>query len=78
MSTYDPDSEISLFNKHSDTTKFEVSAEFVKVVRKAQEVSNLSSGAFDITVAPLVNLWGFGKKSQRMDPPTDSEILRLY
>jgi len=74
MSTYDPGSEISRFNKFADTTKFEVSTEFVEVVNEALKVYESSDKAFDITVAPLVNLWGFGVRGNRIAPPNKKEI----
>ena len=58
MSTYRPNSELSLFNKSKDSLV--VSDATIKVVTKALEVYQQSGGAFDITVGPLVNLWGFG------------------
>ncbi|HSG90695.1 MAG TPA: FAD:protein FMN transferase [Pseudomonadales bacterium] len=60
MSTYDPDSTLSRFNAARGSAWFPVDAELVFVIDAAQELSRLSDGAFDITVAPLVNLWGFG------------------
>ena len=74
MSTYDPESEISRFNQFQDTTAFNVSRQFVTVVEKALVVWKDSGYAFDITVGPLVNLWGFGRKGQRFIPPEDNEI----
>ncbi len=74
MSTYDPESEISRFNQFQDTTAFNVSTHFVTVVQKALVVWKDSGYAFDITVEPLVNLWGFGRKGQRFIPPADNEI----
>jgi thiamine biosynthesis lipoprotein len=74
MSTYDPESEISQFNNFRDTTTFEVSPEFVRVVEEALKVYESSDEAFDITVAPLVNLWGFGSKGNRITPPNKKEI----
>ena len=74
MSTYLTDSEISLFNNHRDTTNFTVSNEFSKVMHKALRVNQISSGAFDITVNPLVNLWGFGSKSKDTIIPSDEKI----
>jgi len=62
MSTYDPTSEVSRFNDSSSTNWFPVSAETALVVELAQEISRISDGAFDITVGPLVDLWGFGPK----------------
>lgn len=60
MSTYDPDSELSRFNAHTDSNWYPVSTELCDVVAAAQTITALSGGAFDVTVGPLVNLWGFG------------------
>lgn len=59
FSTFDPKSEISRINKNED---FRVSDSFVYVYNLAEKVSKETHGAFDVTVAPLVNLWGFGFK----------------
>lgn len=72
MSTYITDSEISNFNSFSDTLWFDISPEFAEVVNTSFEYYQLSNGLYDITVMPLVNLWGFGpeiflnKPSQEM------------
>ena len=63
MSTYEPDSEISRFNASRSSDWIDVSREFAQVVESAQEISRLTGGAFDITVGPLVELWGFGPAS---------------
>ncbi|MDX2493993.1 MAG: FAD:protein FMN transferase [Desulfuromusa sp.] len=60
MSTYKKDSEVSRFNRHSSESWMPISAETLTVISAAQEISQLSSGAFDITIGKLVNLWGFG------------------
>jgi thiamine biosynthesis lipoprotein len=60
MSTYIVDSEISNFNSFSDTLWFGISPEFAEVVKASFEYNQLSNGLYDITVMPLVNLWGFG------------------
>lgn len=60
MSTYDPESELSRFNTHGKSGWFEVSGDLAEIVRLANEVSTKTSGAFDVTVGPLVDLWGFG------------------
>ena len=74
MSTYITDSEISRFNNHKSTLGFEISNEFSKVIKEALHVNKLSSGAFDITVNPLVNLWGFGSKSKDGAIPSEEKI----
>lgn len=75
MSTYIPDSEISQFNQSQDTTWFAISADFAGVLQTATDLSNTASGALDITIGPLVNLWGFGpEKSAKV--PSDAAIAR--
>lgn len=74
MSTYIPNSELSLFNKFIDTTWFSVSHDLAYVVTEALEVSKKTNGMFDITVGPLVNLWGFGPRNRPQKIPTDIEI----
>ncbi len=79
MSTWDPESEISRFNRSSGPDPFPVSVGFVDVVRQAELVSQATGGAFDVTVAPLVGLWGFGadgSPGQPADPAALPEVLR--
>ncbi len=64
MSTYIADSEISRFNQYKKTDWFPVSRDFALVASAAQGVSQASKGAFDITIAPLIERWGFGAKAQ--------------
>ena len=73
MSTYDPNSEISQFNQYQQTDWFAVSKDFAFVVSTAQSVSKASRGSFDITIAPLIDLWGFGEKTQ-FTSPTEQQI----
>jgi len=77
MSTYIDSSEISLFNNSKSEDWFKVSEDFLNVVDKAQSISKESGGAFDITVGPLVNLWGFGPKFTNDKIPSDDEILNI-
>ncbi len=59
LSTYIPDSYISVFNKEKKTT-YKGAPHFDKVFIKAKEIYQKTDGAFDPTVMPLVNYWGFG------------------
>lgn len=61
MSMFNPQSTISRINAGADSV---VDDCFVQMYRTAVDVNRLSNGAFDITVAPLVNLWGFGLKNR--------------
>ncbi len=60
MSTYRETSEITRFNRTPGLDWFPVSPDFAAVVAESARISALTGGAFDITVAPLVDLWGFG------------------
>ncbi len=76
LSTYDPQSELSRFNRHPGADWVTVSPELQQIVAEALRISELSRGAFDITVGPLVNLWGFGPEPRRDQVPTDMEIAQ--
>ena len=77
MSTYLPDSELSRFNANTTTDWQEVSAEFCFSVEETLTLSELTNGSFDITVAPLVNLWGFGPGEIIDEPPADEHISAM-
>jgi len=74
MSTYREDSELTLFNKTQSTEWMMVSAETTAVVKEAIRLSRMTDGSFDVTVAPLVNLWGFGSSVTPQDVPTHEAI----
>lgn len=74
MSNWNPDSEVVRFNAHHAMDPFPVSTETAAVVAFAVELAKWSDGAFDITVGPLVALWGFGSGARIADPPTPEEI----
>jgi thiamine biosynthesis lipoprotein len=79
MSTYREQSEISCFNRFREPTAFPVSSHFQRVVQRAQELAVLTGGAFDITVLPLVELWGFGPRTSATTgewSPPDSTAIR--
>lgn len=71
MSTYLPDSALSRFNAASPGEWFPVSPELAEVVDAAAVLSRESGGAFDVTVGPLVNLWGFGPDEITSLPAAD-------
>ncbi|CZF77370.1 Thiamine biosynthesis lipoprotein ApbE precursor [Grimontia celer] len=74
MSTYRKDSELSLFNQQTGSEPFTVSKDTAKVVVEAIRLNTLSDGALDVTVGPLVNLWGFGPEGRPDRVPTDEQI----
>ena len=60
MSTYDPTSELSIINQQQSTDWLTMSTQLKQVMDAAKDVWVMSEGAFDVTIGPLVNLWGFG------------------
>lgn len=76
FSTYIPDSEVSRFNQLKSLESFNVSPEVVEVISAAQAISRQTGGAFDITVGPLVNLWGFGP-DLKVDKPEPSLVATV-
>lgn len=77
MSTYDPASEISRFNAHRSTAPFPLSRATVEVLATALAVSVQTDGAFDVTVGPLVDAWGFGPPGPPTQPPTDEALAAI-
>ncbi len=74
MSTYRPDSELSQFNANLGTDWFDVSPETAFVVAEAQQIGELTGGAFDVTIGPLVNLWSFGPDDRPQQIPGANEL----
>ena len=73
MSTYQKDSEITLFNQSEGAEPMAISAGFRTVVQEAIRLGEMTGGQLDVTVGPLVNLWGFGPDYQPERIPTDKE-----
>ncbi len=77
-STYRADSETTLFNRSKSTDWFPVSEDLAKIVADALDVSKKTKGAYDVTVAPLVNLYRFGPNKTPLSAfPADEEIDAL-
>lgn len=78
MSTYKPESELSRFNRAQPDEWFAVSDKTAQVVREALSISQLSGGAFDVTVGPLVNLWGFGPDHRPSRTPSEAMLAEAF
>ena len=74
MSHYQPDSELSRFNRAPANTPFKVSPEFARVVRQSLELNRRSHGAFDPTIGPIISLWGFGAETDMHVVPPDARL----
>ena len=75
MSTYDPQSEISRFNQAKTDQAVAISDDFAAVMQISQKIYTLTNGAWDGTVKPLINLWGFGPKGQLTKVPTPEAVM---
>ena len=79
MSTYQADSTISKFNQLGKDTPIAIDADFSHVLQASRQVYELSGGAFDPTVMPLIETWGFGSTmtvERLQSPPTALEIAQ--
>lgn len=74
FSTYRPNSELSRFNAARSTDWITVSPELARVATDSRSLSVLTGGAFDATIFPLVDLWGFGPQRRSGPPPSAAEI----
>ncbi len=74
MSTWRKDALISQFNRHQFDTPMRIDDDFVRVLEEAIRLADLTGGALDVTVGPLVNLWGFGPDGRVTSAPAPMEI----
>lgn len=74
MSNWDPNSEVSTFSASTSTDPTEISEEFALVIDAANDVHEKSGGTFDVTLGPLIELWGFGPRKPEDPVPSDAEI----
>jgi FAD:protein FMN transferase len=79
LSMFNPSSTISRFNR-SGLEPFDLSGDpwTKKVIEESLKISAQTNGAFDITVAPLVNLWGFGTKDKSNPTPAQIDSIRSF
>ncbi|WP_420583764.1 FAD:protein FMN transferase [Ruegeria sp.] len=74
MSNWDPNSEVSTFSASDSTDPVQVSPEFATVLAAANDVHEKTGGTFDVTLGPLIELWGFGPRKPEDPVPSDEEI----
>ena len=78
LSNWDEDSEISIINKTNKTTAIKISDELNEVFKTAKEINAKSNGFFDLTLDPIIELWGFGYKNKQMQViPKDNQIKNI-
>jgi thiamine biosynthesis lipoprotein len=76
MSIYDPLSEVSEFNRRQDLGWVPASRGLLEVLDNASRINASTQGAFDVTVGPLTDLWGFGPQYRVRRVPNDAAIER--
>lgn len=74
ISTFDPKAELALFNEHKSTEPYPISKYLARIIQECDYQSRRIDGAMDISVGPLVNLWGFGKDKAKHESPSDEQI----
>ena len=74
MSTYIADSEINRVSGAAPGEPIELSSEFAEVLDQALTLSRLSGGAYDVTIEPLILLWGFGPEFKNDELPSTEEV----
>lgn len=74
LSTWKPDSTLSRFNQNQRREPQPVSANMADIVTEALRIGHKTSGAMNITVGPLANLWGFGPDRQPARTPSEAQI----
>lgn len=75
MSTWKEDSELSRLNQKPDQSEWTtLSPALFEVIQRSQEIAELTDGAFDVTIGPVVNLWGFGPEARPVEVPTAAEL----
>lgn len=78
MSTWKTESELSRFNRLPDQSDgVALSPELYEVIARSIDIAELTQGAFDVTIGPVVNLWGFGPKARPDKAPTDEELAAV-
>lgn len=74
---FSPDSETSAIGRSAGERPVHVSSETLDLVQKTMKISDLTGGAFDPTIAPLVTLWNFSKRLPNPDVPSADEINKI-
>jgi len=74
LSMYDPQSELSRFNRLAPDQEIPVSQEFYTLLTQSRTLHRITNGAWDGTLKPLVDLWGFGTTQRGEELPTQADI----
>ncbi len=78
ISTYDPNSLISRFNQGSGQPPMAIPATMANIVQQGIDAGHHTAGKLDVTVGPLVNLWGFGPDKRPVKRPSAEQIANAH
>lgn len=73
VSTWDPKSELSRFNENPSLEPASLDDNTLSILNTAMDVSRLTAGAYDVTIGPVIDAWGFGA-AETHQPPTESDL----
>jgi thiamine biosynthesis lipoprotein len=76
FSNWEPNSTVVKFNNMSAGEHIELSQHFINVMDQSITLSELSDGRFDVTLGPIIDLWGFGP-TKRLNTPSDEDVQRV-
>ena len=76
MSSFDPHSDLNLVNRHAGQDPVQVPPELLRVIQQSGDIWRATGGAFDVTIGPLLELYGFFSDSLRGPYPSDRAISR--
>ena len=76
LSNWEPDSDVSRFNRHQSEAPISISEHTARVARNALEIAERTGGAFDPTIGPLIEIWGFGAQG-KTEFPSDQAIQAI-
>ena len=69
---FDENSQVSMISKMAGKQKVQVDPDLIKMLKRSNELAEMLDGTFDVTIGPLTDLWGIGRKGDFV--PTDQEI----
>ncbi|PKM83550.1 MAG: hypothetical protein CVU88_02380, partial [Firmicutes bacterium HGW-Firmicutes-13] len=75
MSRFVKNSDVDRINQKAGSEEVQVDSKTLEVIERSLYFSEISEGHFDVTIAPLLNLWGFGTGEERV--PTEEEISEV-
>ena len=76
LSTYRSDSDIERFNELPANRCQKMPASILKLIRVGEQLSEQSEGSYDLTVEPLLNLWGFGPQGREEKVPAEQALAQ--